>query len=118
MARLIRASLGAWRRTDPAGLRAPGAVHLNVEFADPLVPDPNSPVDVFQSGPLPQFWSSSIPNVVDAGPRTVLLVADGAGPIGDDRRSRGGGLCWLNPQAASMGLVSDSRSRSGGGAGL
>lgn len=89
VARLIRASLGAGRRTDPAGLRAPGAVHLNVEFADPLVPDPNSPVDVFQSGPLPQFWSSSIPNVVDAGPRTVLLVADGAGPIGDDLAQSG-----------------------------
>ena len=103
VARLIRASIGALRRTDPSGLRAPGPVHLNVEFADPLVPDPGAPQASYEPGPLPQFWSSSVPSVLEAGPRTILLVADGASQIALDLAASGRWPVLAEPSSGASG---------------
>lgn len=79
VARLIRAAVGSARRADPPVLRTPGPVHLNVVLADPLVPDPHAVALDAVSGDVPHAWASTPARPLDAGPRTVLLAADGAG---------------------------------------
>lgn len=80
--RVVRAAVGSRRRVDPPGLAAPGPVHLNVVLADPLVPDAAAEAPDLEPGEVPFGWTSSIPEQLDLGPRTVLLAADGAGWAG------------------------------------
>jgi 2-succinyl-5-enolpyruvyl-6-hydroxy-3-cyclohexene-1-carboxylate synthase len=68
----------------PSGAR-PGPVHLNLGFTEPLVPDDDEP---FTGGGPDAGWPlaaspGGVPRPVlhlAAGPRTVVLAGDGAGP--------------------------------------
>ena len=73
VARLVAAALGTLSHD-------PGPVHLNVSFAEPLVPDASwhpgallGPVAV-QPAPQPE------PTLLPAGRRTLAVAGDGAGP--------------------------------------
>lgn len=73
VSRLLAAALGTLSHD-------PGPVHLNVSFAEPLVPDaPWEPGDL----PAPLSAEGSTPSVVtplEAGRRTLAVAGDGAGP--------------------------------------
>jgi 2-succinyl-5-enolpyruvyl-6-hydroxy-3-cyclohexene-1-carboxylate synthase len=87
--RLARAVLAAQGFPTVTGVPTarPGPVHLNLGFADPLVPDPDDDGDGGGAvrGPalLPAAGATPSPSValrLAPGPRTVVLAGDGAGP--------------------------------------
>ncbi|MDO5535898.1 MAG: 2-succinyl-5-enolpyruvyl-6-hydroxy-3-cyclohexene-1-carboxylic-acid synthase, partial [Propionibacteriaceae bacterium] len=71
--RLVAAALGTFTRD-------PGPVHLNVSFAEPLVPDAPA-----AAGSLPEpvrlvAPPAAVPVALPAGRRTLAVAGDGAGP--------------------------------------
>ncbi len=70
---LVAAAQAATRRTGPS--------HLNVQLADPLVPPDGMPRwDTVAPGAPPPAPAAPAPEVLPAGPRTVVVAGDDAGP--------------------------------------
>ncbi|PWD52441.1 2-succinyl-5-enolpyruvyl-6-hydroxy-3-cyclohexene-1-carboxylic-acid synthase [Serinibacter arcticus] len=103
VARLVRASVGSARRADPPAGPGIGPVHLNVVLADPLVPAPGAPPLDLEQGRVPGGWSSSVPTPLERGPRTVLLLADGAGRLGQRLAAAGRWPVLAEPSAGIAG---------------
>lgn len=85
----------SWRRVTAQALAAatgartghPGPVHLNVQLVDPLVPDDGDDwVEPLDGRPDGRAWtaveppSRAEPTILAAGPRTVVVAGDDAGP--------------------------------------
>lgn len=64
--------------------RLPGPVHLDVELADPLVPDPGSLAPDLPEVALTDLRPSAPPTPLrlDAGPRTVVVAGDAPPAVG------------------------------------
>ncbi|WP_116947512.1 2-succinyl-5-enolpyruvyl-6-hydroxy-3-cyclohexene-1-carboxylic-acid synthase [Jiangella endophytica] len=68
-----------------AGIRSgdPGPVHLDLAFREPLVPDDDAEWPASAAGAVDVVAtaaSAAAPVLLDAGPRTVVVAGDGAGP--------------------------------------
>jgi len=88
-----------------------GPVHLNCQFDDPLIPDPDSPERTDPSHPrvegpnardYPWRRSEGVePVQLDLGPRTVVIAGDDAGPPARTLAERAGWPLLAEPSSGS-----------------
>ncbi|HEX5534174.1 MAG TPA: 2-succinyl-5-enolpyruvyl-6-hydroxy-3-cyclohexene-1-carboxylic-acid synthase [Actinomycetales bacterium] len=98
---------GAVRRARAERGGAPGPVHVNVAFADPLTPDV-TPDDEWSSAadgsgfkPTAPSAAQGEPLVLEQGPRTVVLAGDGAGPAARDLADGAGWPLLAEPSSGA-----------------
>jgi 2-succinyl-5-enolpyruvyl-6-hydroxy-3-cyclohexene-1-carboxylate synthase len=95
---------GAVRRARGERAGAPGPVHVNVAFADPLTPDDQwSPAPVGSAvAPAPACIADrGEPLVLEQGPRTVVLAGDGGGAAARDLAEGAGWPLLAEPSSGA-----------------
>ncbi len=94
---------GALRVARGQDAGAPGPVHVNVAFADPLTPDdewsPTAPPSAI--APTAVDAEQSEPLVLDPSPRTVVLAGDGAGAAARDLAEAAGWPLLAEPSSGA-----------------